>query len=81
MKKRYTITSKDRKDWLTFTEHLENIYDKDGDFKKPRTTINKIKKLDLHGFSLENANKRVKKFIPMGFQFYLLMMEEKPFTE
>ena len=68
MKKKYTVTSKDKKDWLTFTKHLENIYDKDNDFKKPRTTINKIKKLDLHGFSLEDANKRVKKFIIESFE-------------
>ena len=68
MKKKYTVTSKDKKDWLTFTKHLENIYDKDDDFKKPRTTINKIKKLDLHGFSLEDANKRVKKFIIESFK-------------
>ena len=67
MKKKYTITSKDRKDWLTFIKHLENIYDKDDEFKKPRTTINKIKKLDLHGFSLSVANKIVKKFIIESF--------------
>ena len=67
MRKKYTITSKDRKDWLTFTKHLENIYDKDDDFKKPRTTINKIKKLDLHGYSLIEANKIVKNFIINSF--------------
>ena len=67
MKKKYTVTSKDKKDWLTFTKHLENIYDKDNDFKKPRTTINKIKKLDLHGSSLIDANKIVKKFIIESF--------------
>ena len=67
MKKKYTVTSKDKKDWLTFTKHLENIYDKDDDFKKPRTTINKIKKLDLHGYSLIEANKIVKNFIIKSF--------------
>ena len=68
MKKKYTVTSKDKKDWLTFTKHLENLYDKDADSPKPKTTVNKIKKLDLHGFSLEDANKKVKKFIIKSFE-------------
>ena len=68
MKKKYTVTSKDKKDWLTFTKHLENLYDKDADYIKPRITENKIKKLDLHGLSLEDANKIVKKFIIKSFE-------------
>ena len=68
MKKKYSVTSKDKKDWLTFTKHLENLYDKDADSAKAKTTVNKIKKLDLHGFSLEDANKKVKKFIIKSFE-------------
>ena len=68
MKKKYTVTSKDKKDWLTFTKHLENLYDKDADSTKPKTTVNKITKLDLHGLSLEDANKKVKKFIIKSFE-------------
>ena len=68
MKKKYSVAPKDKKDWLAFTKHLENIYDKDANFAKSRTIVNKIKKLDLHGFSLENANKRVKKFIIKSFE-------------
>ena len=62
MKKRYFATSKDKKDWIAFTKHFINIYDKDAVFDKQNTNTNKIRKLDLHGFSLKEANKIVKKF-------------------
>ena len=68
MKKKYPVTPKDKKDWITFTERLENIYDKDADFIKQSSTVNKIRKLDLHGLSLNQANKIVKKFIIQSFE-------------
>ena len=68
MKKKYTVTSKDKKDWIDFTKRLENIYDKDTDFVKQNTTVNKIRRLDLHGLSLNQANKIVKKFIIESFE-------------
>ena len=68
MKKKYPVTPKDKKDWIAFTKRLENIYDKDTAFVKQNTTVNKIRKLDLHGLSLEDANKRVKKFIIKSFE-------------
>ena len=68
MKKKYPVTPKDKKDWITFTERLENVYDKDTDFVKQSTTLNKIRRLDLHGLSLNQANKVVKKFITESFE-------------
>ena len=68
MKKKYPVTPKDKKDWITFIERLENIYDKDADFIKQSSTVNKIRKLDLHGLSLNQANKIVKKFIIQSFE-------------
>ena len=68
MKKKYSSTSKDKKDWIDFTESLENIYDKDADFIRQKNKVNKIQKLDLHGFSLDQANKIVKKFIIESFE-------------
>ena len=68
MKKKKLSTSKDKEDWLVFTEKLENIYDKDSDFLKQKSAVNKIRKLDLHGFSLDQANKMVKKFIIKSFE-------------
>jgi len=68
VKKKKLSTSKDKEDWLVFTEKLENIYDKDSDFLKQKSAVNKIRKLDLHGFSLDQANKMVKKFIIKSFE-------------
>ena len=68
VKKKYPATPKDKKDWIAFTKRLENIYDKDNDFIKQNTTVNKIRKLDLHGLSLNQANKIVKKFIIESFE-------------
>jgi len=67
VKKKYSVTSKDKKDWFIFTKHLENVYDKDTDFVEKNITTNKLKRLDLHGYSLDKANKLVKKFILKSF--------------
>ena len=51
MKKKYSVSSKDKKDWVDFTNQLENVYDKEANYEHQNKKINKIKKLDLHGFS------------------------------
>ena len=63
MKKKYSVTSKDKKDWFAFIKHLGGVYDKDIDIVKQNTRVNRIRRLDLHGLSLDQANKKVKKFI------------------
>ena len=68
MKKKYSVLPKDKKDWITFTKRLVNIYDKDANFTKQDTTKNKIRRLDLHGLSLNQANNVVKKFIIESFK-------------
>ena len=68
MKKKYPVTSKDKKEWLSFTKSLRNIYDKDTYYIKQNTKINKTQRLDLHGFSLNQANKIVKEFIIKAFE-------------
>ena len=68
MKKRYPVTPKDRKDWITFTERLENVYDKDTYFEKQNTALNKIRRLDLHGLTINQANRITKKFIIESFE-------------
>ena len=67
MKKKFTVPSKDKKDWIDFTENIGDIRLKESDFPDQKKEINKIKKLDLHGFSLSEANKVVKKFIIESF--------------
>ena len=67
MKKKYSVTSKDKKDWDVFTKQMGNISAKESDFLKENIQINKVKKLDLHGSSLVEANERVKNFIIESF--------------
>ena len=67
MKKKHPVTSRDKKDWIAFTKQMGNISAKESDFLKENIQINKVQKLDLHGFSLIEANKIVKKFIVQSF--------------
>ena len=63
MKKKYSATFKDKKDWFDFTKNLKHVYDKDDELLKQNNKTNRIRRLDLHGLSLNLANKKVKKFI------------------
>ena len=63
VKKKYVTLSKDRKDWMDFTKQIGDISPKEADLVQENTVINKVPKLDLHGFSLNEANEVVKKFI------------------
>ena len=67
MKKKYQVTPKDRKDWSNFTQRLENLYDKDkgADIK---ITSSEVRRLDLHGFSLDQANLKMKEFIIESYE-------------
>ena len=67
MKKKYSASSKDKKDWVDFTKQVGNISVTEDDFLEENQQINKARKLDLHGYSLDNANKVVKKFIIESF--------------
>ena len=67
MKKKYVATSKDKKDWMNFTKKIDNINTKEADLLQENIQINKIPKLDLHGSSLVESNKMVKKFVIESF--------------
>tara|TARA_B100000470_G_C19431561_1_gene233197 strand:+ start:31 stop:462 length:432 start_codon:yes stop_codon:yes gene_type:complete len=67
VKKKYSASSKDKKDWVNFTNQIENIGVKEDDLVEKNQQINKVRKIDLHGYSLNNANKVVKKFIIESF--------------
>ena len=67
MKKKYSAPPKDKKDWEDFTKQMDNILIKDEDFLQENQERNKIHRLDLHGYSLREANKVVKKFITESF--------------
>ena len=67
MKKKHFVTPKDKKDWDVFTKQMGDISPKESDLLKENIEINKVKKLDLHGSSLIEANTIVKKFIIESF--------------
>ena len=67
MKKKFFTSSKDKKDWIAFTKQMGNIKVKESDLLKENIEVNEVKKLDLHGFSLIEANKIVKNFIINSF--------------
>ena len=48
MKKKFSTTSKDKKDWISFIKKSEKIYDKDSEFTSQNINQNITKKLDLH---------------------------------
>ena len=67
MKKKYVVSSKNKKDWIDFTKQIGNINPKESDFFQDGAEINKVRKLDLHGISLSESNKIVKKFVVESF--------------
>ncbi len=60
------ISDKDLKDWKDFLSNKESLPDKDQSFTKKE----KIKKytFDLHGFSLEDANKKIEDLINKSYE-------------
>ena len=63
MKKKYQASFKDKKDWLDFTKKINNLSVKKYDLPTQNVNLLKVRKLDLHGYSLSEANKIVEKFI------------------
>ncbi len=56
------ISEKDKKDWENFTKNRDKVEDKDNFFKKK---LNKEihMEIDLHGYSLDEANKKIFEFV------------------
>ena len=52
---------------MFFTKQMGSIGVKEADLVHKNTKVNKVPKLDLHGFSLEQANKTTKDFIIKSF--------------
>ena len=62
------ISDKDKKDWKNFISSKDKILNKDLKITKDKIKKKIIKKIDLHGFSLENANKVIEEFIVQSFE-------------
>ena len=60
------ISNKDKKDWEDFINNKERIPNKDTPIKKIKRE-EFIKKIDLHGHTLQNANKSIERFIKKCF--------------
>ena len=58
---------KDKQDWENFLNNKEKIPNKDFIHKK-NIRHEKIKKIDLHGYTIEEANKAVEQFIQNCFE-------------
>ncbi len=55
------ISDKDQKDWKNFLDKNEKLPNKDLEIKDNKFHI--TKSLDLHGYTLDEANKKVESFI------------------
>ena len=65
-KKNIKNPDKDKHDWENFLNNKEKIPNKDFVHKK-NIRYEKIKKIDLHGYTIEEANKAVEQFIQECF--------------
>ena len=68
MKPRLTklFQEKDKKDWDSFISSDEKLPNKD--FKSSKQKLFKVKSIDLHGYTLEEANKTIEIFIRQSFK-------------
>ena len=57
-----SISNKDKKDWEDFISSKEKVENKDLQNKKKEKHIS-IRSVDLHGYTLEEANKIIEEFI------------------
>ena len=64
------LSDKDKQEWENFLKNKETIPNKDAVSKK-NIRHEKIKKIDLHGYTIEEANRAVEIFIQKCFQEYV----------
>ena len=60
------ITDKDKKDWQNFLSSTETIENKDKE--KTPYKVQKIKTVDLHGYTLDQANSFIEKLVQDSFK-------------
>ena len=59
------ISEKDKKDWNKFINSNEKLPNKD--FENQKSKNLKIRSIDLHGYTLDEANKTIEDFINKAF--------------
>ena len=60
------ISDKDKKDWKKFIESKERVQNKDS-YNNEEKKISIEKTIDLHGYSLDEANQKIKEFIEKSY--------------
>ncbi len=60
------ITDKDKKEWEKFLKSNEKVIDKDNRYQKKE--FFKIRSIDLHGYTLDQANKKIEEFIQQSYR-------------
>ena len=60
------ISEKDKKDWETFLSSAEKLPNKDNRLQKKKSL--KTRSIDLHGYTLERANKYIHDFIINSYE-------------
>ena len=60
------ISDKDKQDWENFLSNDKKLPNKD--FKHHKKTSLKISSIDLHGYTLEQANKSIEVFINKSYE-------------
>ena len=59
------ISDKDKKDWQKFINSTEKLPNKD--FNNQKNKNIKVRSIDLHGYTLDEANKTIEDFINKAF--------------
>ena len=60
------ISDKDKQDWENFLSSSEKLPNKD--YKQKKKSSLKIKSIDLHGYTLDQANKFIESFIIKSYE-------------
>ena len=55
------ISDKDKKDWQNFVLSKDKLPNKD--FKPQKQNVPKVRSIDLHGYTLEQANTTIEEFV------------------
>ena len=59
------ISDKDKKDWNNFINNNEKLHNKDFQIKNNETV--KVRSIDLHGYTLDDANETIEQFISQSY--------------
>ena len=59
------ISEKDKKDWENFISNKEKLQNKDINLKK--IYRQKVRSIDLHGYTLDQANQKISDFISQSY--------------